>query len=143
MRITTKGRYGLRAILKLAQQEDNRPVSISSIAAEEDISPEFLEQIFYKMKKSGIIKSTRGPGGGFSLTRDLSSITLADIFDAVGESVILSPCVTTGTKKDCPRTDNCDAYEIWHEISDHFTEYFSGISLEDIVKKNPETVLLG
>ena len=60
MRVTTKGRYGLRAVLKLADQQDRKPISISTIATEEQISPEFLEQIFYKMKQSGIIKSTRG-----------------------------------------------------------------------------------
>ena len=136
MRVTTKGRYGLRAVIKLAQQEDRKPISISTIAAEEQISPEFLEQIFYKMKKSGIIKSTRGPGGGFSLAKDLDEISFADILDAVGEPVTLSPCSTAGTKKDCPRTDKCEAYAIWQEVSDHLNEYFNGLSLKDILERN-------
>ncbi|MBI9107493.1 MAG: Rrf2 family transcriptional regulator [Spirochaetales bacterium] len=136
MRITTKGRYGLRAVLKLAEAEDNKPISISSIAADEQISPEFLEQIFYKMKKSGIIKSTRGPGGGFSLTKDLDNITLADILEAVGEPVTLSPCSTAGSKKDCPRTGDCSAYDIWQDVSQHLNEYFSSLTLEEIIKRN-------
>lgn len=136
MRITTKGRYGLRAVLKLAEQESNKPISISSIAAEEKISPEFLEQIFYKMKKSGIIKSTRGPGGGFSLTKSLEEISFADILEAVGEPLTLSPCSTAGTKKDCPRIDDCSAYDIWQEVSAHLNEYFSSLSLKDISEKN-------
>lgn len=135
MRITTKGRYGLRAILKLAEQDDRKPISISVIAAEEQISPEFLEQIFYKMKKSGIIKSTRGPGGGFSLVKGLDEISLADILEAVGEPVTLSPCSTEGTKKDCPRVDNCDAYDIWQDVSLHLNDYFGDISLQDMVNK--------
>lgn len=135
MRITTKGRYGLRAVLKLAEQEDRKPLSISAIATEEQISPEFLEQIFYKMKKSGIIKSTRGPGGGFSLQKELSDITLADILDAVGEPVTLSPCSTEGTNKDCPRTDKCDAYGIWQDVSTHLNEYFNSLTLKDMVDK--------
>lgn len=136
MRVTTKGRYGLRAVLKLAQQEERKPISISTIAAEEEISPEFLEQIFYKMKKSGIIKSTRGPGGGFSLAKKLDEITLADILAAVGEPVTLSPCSTEGTKKDCPRTNKCAAYLIWHEVSDHLNEYFNSITLKEMHEKS-------
>ncbi len=135
MRVTTKGRYGLRAVLKLAEQKDRKPISISTIAAEEDISPEFLEQIFYKMKQSGIIKSTRGPGGGFSLARDMARITLADILEAVGEPVTLSPCSTEGTKKDCPRTDKCAAYGIWQDVSVHLNEYFNSLTLNDILEK--------
>ncbi|HAK46858.1 MAG TPA: AsnC family transcriptional regulator [Spirochaeta sp.] len=138
MRITTKGRYGLRAVLKLAEQKDRKPLSISSIASEEQISPEFLEQIFYKMKKSGIIKSTRGPGGGFSLLKELHEITLADILAAVGEPVTLSPCSTEGTKKDCPRTDKCDAYFIWKDVSSHLNDYFNSMTLKDMVDKKLE-----
>ncbi len=136
MRITTKGRYGLRAILKLAEQEDGKPVSISSIAAEEDISPEFLEQIFYKMKKSGIIKSTRGPGGGFSLSRPVDQITIEDLLISVGEPVMLTPCSTDDCKKDCDRTENCKAYTIWNDISDHINEYFRTLTIKDIIEKN-------
>ena len=136
MRVTTKGRYGLRAVLKLAAQEDRKPISISSIAAEEQISPEFLEQIFYKMKKSGIIKSTRGPGGGFSLAKELDDITMADILEAVGEPVTLSPCSTEGSKKDCPRTDKCAAYNIWQEVSDHLNSYFTSLTLKEIIEKS-------
>ncbi|MDC7227210.1 MAG: Rrf2 family transcriptional regulator [Spirochaetales bacterium] len=135
MRITTKGRYGLRAVLKLAAQHDRKPLSISTIASEEQISPEFLEQIFYKMKKSGIIKSTRGPGGGFSLVKDLNEISLADILEAVGEPVTLSPCSTEGTKKDCPRADKCEAYGIWQDVSNHLNDYFNSLTLKDMVEK--------
>jgi len=136
MRITTKGRYGLRAVLKLAEQEGNKPISISSIAAEEQISPEFLEQIFYKMKKSGIIRSTRGPGGGFSLTKSIDEISLADILKAVGEPITLSPCSTADSKKECLRTNNCSAYDIWHEVSEHLNEYFDSLTLKKIMERN-------
>ena len=140
MRITTKGRYGLRAILKLAEQEGNKPISISTIANEEQISPEFLEQIFYKMKKTGIIKSTRGPGGGFSLTKPLNEISLADILDAVGEPVTLSPCSTADSRKTCNRTADCSAYNIWHEVSEHFNDYLGSLTLDVIIEKKLATV---
>ncbi|MDC7127323.1 MAG: Rrf2 family transcriptional regulator [Spirochaetales bacterium] len=135
MKVTTKGRYGLRAILKLAEQKDNKPLAISSIATDEQISPEFLEQIFYKMKKSGIIKSTRGPGGGFSIAKPVNEITLSDILKSVGEPVMLSPCSTEETKDNCSRIENCPAYCIWQDVSEHLNEYFSSLTLEEIMKK--------
>ncbi len=88
------------------------------------------------MKKSGIIRSTRGPGGGFSLTKELEDISLADILEAVGEPVTLSPCSTEGSKKDCPRTDECSAYDIWQDVSTHLNDYFNSVTLKDIVDKN-------
>ena len=82
MRITTKGRYGLRAVINLARTNHNRPVSIGSIASEENVSSEFLEQIFFKLKKAGLIRSIRGPGGGFVLNRTPAEISVQDILDA-------------------------------------------------------------
>ena len=140
MRVTTKGRYGLRAVLKLAEQEGYKPISISSIAAEEQVSPEFLEQIFYKMKRTGIIKSTRGPGGGFSLTKSLDKITLLDILKAVGEPITLTPCSTPDNKKECTRIDNCTAYDIWQEATDHLNDYFDSITIADIIEKRAARV---
>ena len=82
MRLTTKGRYGVRAVVNLAGQNQNGPVSISKISREEDLSPEFLEQIFFKLKKSGVIRSIRGPKGGFLLNSNPSDVTIKMILDA-------------------------------------------------------------
>ena len=87
------------------------------------------------MKKSGIIKSTRGPGGGFSLTKPLNEISLADILAAVGEPVTLSPCSTEDAEKDCNRSAHCSAYSIWQEVSDHLNDYFSSLTLDVIIEK--------
>jgi len=92
MRITTKGRYGLRAVASLAMSTHTRPVSINTIASGENVSSEFLEQIFYKLKKAGVIRSIRGPGGGFVLARKPEEITVKDILEAVGEMGGLTPC---------------------------------------------------
>ncbi|MBN1411407.1 MAG: Rrf2 family transcriptional regulator, partial [Spirochaetales bacterium] len=105
MRITTKGRYGLRAVLSLAQTYCNRPVSIKTIAENEELSPEFLEQIFFKLKKAGLINSYRGPGGGFILSKKLSEISIRDIFEAVQETMAPVPC--TDDSKKCGREKNC------------------------------------
>ncbi len=132
MRITTKGRYALRAVLQLSQQADNKPVSIRTLSEIEDISAEFLEQIFFRLRKSGIIKSTRGPGGGFQLVKALNEITVADIFIAVGEELHFSPC-TLDDGNSCGREDICAAHSFWEHTYMLFREYFSHITLEDIL----------
>ncbi len=135
MRITTKGRYGLRAVINLAMARSDKPVSISSIADCEKVSSEFLEQIFFKLKKAGLIRSIRGPGGGFVLNRKPAEITVKDILDAVGETGGLTPC-TLRRKVLCARTEACPAHEIWTGLYDRIGDYFSKISLSDIMEKN-------
>ena len=134
MRITTKGRYGLRAVISLAMTASSKPVTINSIADCEKVSSEFLEQIFFKLKKAGLIRSIRGPGGGFVLNRDPRDISVKDILDAVGETGGLTPC-TLKRKVLCTRTEVCPAHEIWTGLYDRIGDYFSGISLQEIVNK--------
>jgi len=133
MRITTKGRYALRAVLQLSQQSKDRPVSIRTLSELEDISAEFLEQIFFRLRKAGLIKSTRGPGGGFQLVTALNEITVADIFQAVGEELHFSPC-TLDDGNACGREDICSAHGFWDHTYTLFRKYFEQISLQDIVE---------
>jgi Rrf2 family iron-sulfur cluster assembly transcriptional regulator len=135
MRITTKGRYGLRAVINLAMSSHNRPISIGAIAHEEDVSSEFLEQIFFKLKKAGLIRSVRGPGGGFILNRMPAEISVQDILDAVGESRGLTPC-TLRRKALCNRTEPCAAHEVWTGLQDLMENYLSGVRLDALVKKS-------
>jgi len=135
MRITSKGRYGLRAVIKLAMSTHTRPISISTIANDENVSSEFLEQIFYKLKKAGVIRSIRGPGGGFVLDRKPEDITVKDILAAVGEMGGLTPC-TLRRRTLCDRPVPCSAHEIWTGLQDRISEYLTGITLKDIVEKN-------
>ncbi len=135
MRITTKGRYGLRAVVNLAMASNARPISINTIAEEEKVSSEFLEQIFFKLKKAGLIRSIRGPGGGFVLNKKPAEISVKDILDAVGETGGLTPC-TLRRKVLCTRTEVCPAHEIWTGLYDRIGEYLRGISLKDIIEKN-------
>ncbi|RKX80812.1 MAG: AsnC family transcriptional regulator, partial [Spirochaetes bacterium] len=92
MRVTTKGRYALRAMINLAVNGGEKPLSIKKITEVEDLSPIFLEQIFTKLKKYGLIKSIRGAGGGFLLARDASDISVKDILEAVEEGIRMTPC---------------------------------------------------
>ncbi len=134
MRITTRGRYALRAMANLAVSRTSKPKSIRVIAEEEEISPEFLEQIFFRLKKSGIVASTRGPGGGFRLVVDPAEITVRQIFDAVDEGINLTPC--SSEEQDCDRMDVCLVHDLWREASEHFRSYFDAISLQDIMDRN-------
>ncbi len=138
MRITTKGRYALRAVLNLAtssSSRQNQPISIRQIAAAEQISPEFLERIFFKLKKAKIIDSFRGPGGGFVLHKALEEISVKDIFDAVGETLETAPCVGCENRDEesCPRMQRCTAYPVWKETANRIQDYFSSLTLQNIV----------
>ncbi len=134
MRITTKGRYALRAVYTLAMTTKNTPVSIRELAEKEDISPEFLEQIFFRLKKTGMISSTRGPGGGFRLNRTPEEISLYDILEASGEGVQFTPCLSPEPNgSDCERINECVAHKIWEEASAHIKDYFNTITLKSIM----------
>ena len=138
MRVTTKGRYALRAITNLALAASDKPIPIKQIAGDEEISPEFLEQIFFRMKKSGIISSVRGPGGGFMLDRTPEEISVKDIFDAVGEGLEISPCMG---EEGCERAENCSVYDVWQEASDLIVSHFEGLTLRHIMDMNKSPAL--
>jgi len=138
MRVTTKGRYALRAITNLAMADSRKPIPIKHIASEEGISPEFLEQIFFKLKKAGIISSVRGPGGGFILEKDPNAVSVKNIFDAVGEGLEITPC--TG-EDDCDRSDNCMMKGVWEDVSTHIVSYFEKLTLRRIIDMNQDKVV--
>ena len=142
MRLTTKGRYGVRAVLHLAELDQNQPMSISRISQEEDLSPEFLEQIFFKLKKAGVIRSIRGPKGGFILNLNPSEISIKTILDAVGESVNPTPC-TNATSDPCPREQDCALAPVWNEFNEVIEKHLDGISLKDIVDNQKTAKSLG
>ena len=134
MRVTTRGRYGLRAVLTLTASDRGKPISIRELSEKEDISPEFLEQIFFRLRKAGIIKSTRGPGGGFQLEKSPDEISVKDIFDAVGEEISLTPCTSdTDPRSPCPRDGECIAHDMWVDTSNHLIDYFKGITVQSIL----------
>jgi Rrf2 family transcriptional regulator, iron-sulfur cluster assembly transcription factor len=127
----------------LAASYQGKPRPIKKIAADEEISPEFLEQIFFKLKKQGIIGSVRGPGGGFVLEQSPSDISIKDIFLAVDEGLDLTPCTVCGDSSGgahCVREEQCLVYSVWKEASEHIIDYFSNISLQDVLDQNKEKV---
>ncbi len=134
MRITTRGRYALRATLALARLSmDGSPVSISRLSEKEQISSVFLEQIFFKLRKAGIVESVRGPGGGFRIAQPLDRITVKDVLDAAGEGLVLSPC--GNIKKSCNHLNDCISYAIWAEATALVNKFFDSMTLGSIIQK--------
>ncbi len=136
MRLTTKGRYGVRAVLNLASSYQNRPVSIKKISEEEEISPEFLEQIFFKLKKANLIRSIRGPGGGFVLNRKASQISIKDILDAVGENIFPVPCTDKNTDSKCKREEHCMMVNTWKAFAKLIEDFLSNLTIQDVIDEN-------
>lgn len=139
MRVTTKGRYALRALTNLAASGNERPKSIKTISAEEEISAEFLEQIFFKLKKAGIINSVRGPGGGFVLNGKPDDISVRSILEAVEEGLDITPCASCGSSKPevCQRMDSCSTHQFWQEAAAHIQGFFENARLSSLVDRKP------
>ena len=134
MRITTRGRYALRASLAMAKLRTNgQPVSINSLAEYENISSVFLEQIFFKLRKAGIVSAMRGPGGGFYFAHDLDKLTVKQILDAVGEKLDITFC--NKRDDDCTKVGECLSHQILVGANELIKEYFGNITLASILKK--------
>ncbi len=144
MRVTTKGRYALRAMINLAQNEGDKPLSIKKITEVEDLSPIFLEQIFTKLKKYGLIQSIRGAGGGFKLSRPADEISVKDILEAVEEGIRLAPCCASETvpAEACVKTQICRARNFWSDANSHIMGYFGEFSLARVINEYENTVVL-
>ncbi|MDR0494951.1 MAG: Rrf2 family transcriptional regulator [Treponema sp.] len=133
MRITSKGRYALRAALALAEMgKSGDMVSINSLSEAEDISPIFLEQIFFKLKKADIVKSSRGPGGGFSFNRPLDSLTVKEILDAAGEELTLRLCDRSERK--CDRMGDCISHKVFASVTDKINDYLGGLTIKKVLE---------
>jgi Rrf2 family iron-sulfur cluster assembly transcriptional regulator len=134
MRITTRGRYALRASLALAELgKDGSPVSINSLAEKENISSVFLEQIFFKLRKAGIVSSVRGPGGGFCFARPPEQLTIKEILDAAGEELDVVLC--DKREKDCDRISYCASHSVWTGMAELVNNYLQNITLTSITEK--------
>jgi len=133
MRLTTKGRYAVTAMLDLALHGQDGPVSLADISERQAISLSYLEQLFAKLRRSSLVSSVRGPGGGYKLARNLKDIHVAQVIDAVNESVDATRC---GGQGDCHSGDICLTHHLWCDLSLQIHEFLSGISLLDLVVRN-------
>jgi Rrf2 family iron-sulfur cluster assembly transcriptional regulator len=132
MRLTTKGRYAVTAMLDLALHHEGGPVALADIARRQGISLSYLEQLFAQLRKQGLVMSTRGPGGGYRLGRDGGRIAVVDVITAVDESVDATRCQG---KENCQGDQRCLTHDLWHDLSRQIHDFLSGIDLAQLVER--------
>ena len=131
MILTTKARYAVMAVIEISENKYNQPVSLIAISKNQRISLSYLEQIFARLKKSGIVKSVKGPGGGYVLGDEREKITVANIIRAMGEAIKMTRCNTEN--KGCNnRNAKCKTHHLWRGLEDRIYEYLDSISINKL-----------
>lgn len=134
MKLNTRVRYGLRAILRIAESHGGPPVSIATIAAEQDMSPKYLEQVISPLRRSGLLVSRKGVLGGYSLGRDPDAITLWDVIRVLDGQPHLIECVANPGS--CSRIDRCLAHTVWRRLDLNLQEFWRGRTLGDLLRES-------
>ncbi|MEJ2093937.1 MAG: Fe-S cluster assembly transcriptional regulator IscR [Gammaproteobacteria bacterium] len=132
MKLTTKGRYAVTAMLDLSLHKSEGPVNLADIASRQEISLAYLEQLFSKLRKNGLVESSRGPGGGYRLKREPGAITVADVINAVDEHVDATRC---GGQENCQGELRCLTHDLWDDLSNHIASYLKRITLAELVQR--------
>jgi len=135
MKLTSKGRYAVTAMLDLALHADDGPVTLSGISERQGISLSYLEQLFTRLRKHGLVLSTRGPGGGYSLSRAAELIAIADVITAVDESVDATRC---GGLANCQDGNRCLTHDLWTELSEQIHSFLSDITLGQLIRRGQD-----
>ena len=132
MRLTTKGRFAVTAMIDLAQRQTNGPVTLAGISERQKISLSYLEQLFGKLRRHNIVGSVRGPGGGYRLARAMNEVTVADIIAAVDEPLDATNC---GGQENCQDEHRCMTHDLWTNLNKRMHEYLASVSLFDLVNQ--------
>ena len=132
MRLSTKGRYAVTAMMDISLHEGSGPVALADISECQGISLSYLEQLFAKLRKGGLVKGVRGPGGGYRLALPASQISVADIIRSVDEKLDMTKC---GGKGNCAQGEKCLTHELWFELSCNLYRFLSGIKLDQYVNR--------
>lgn len=132
MRLTTKGRYAVTAILDLALHDGQGPVNLADISRRQEISLAYLEQLFAKLRRNGLVESSRGPGGGYRLKKAAENISVAEVISAVDEQVDATRC---GGQQNCQGDLRCLTHDLWQDLSDQISEFLAGITLGELVQR--------
>lgn len=138
MKLSTKGRYGLRALIDLAQYSEQEPVSISSIAARQDISERYLEQLMAMLKRAGLVKSIRGAGGGYVLAREVGEISVGDVLRALEGNLEPVDCAAFHAGESCEAADSCVTKYVWKKINESINQTVDEMKLDQLVKESKE-----
>jgi Rrf2 family iron-sulfur cluster assembly transcriptional regulator len=132
MKLTTRGRYAVTAMLDLAMHESKGPVSLAEIATRQGISLSYLEHIVARLRKCELVRSTRGPGGGYTLSRNAGNISAADVICAVDEKMDITRCHGL---ENCQGEQRCLTHDLWKDLSDQIQEFLSSIDLAQLVNR--------
>jgi len=132
VKLTTRSRYALRALVELAKEPPNKAIALSLIAKRQRVKPKYLEQILYRLRQAGLIKGKKGPGGGFMLARHPKEIRLKDVLEAVGESTAPLQCVSGKADKYCSRIAPCQMKGCWYELKGEIDRFLNKHSLWDV-----------
>jgi Rrf2 family transcriptional regulator, iron-sulfur cluster assembly transcription factor len=134
MKMSTKGRYAVMAMIDIAQNGAARAISLNEIAGRQDISQEYLEQLFGKLRRAGIVTSSRGPGGGYQLARPSADIQLSDVILAVDEPLRVTRCAGDAVDG-CVKGEKCCAHDLWSSLGRQMMYFLESITLEDVVEQ--------
>ena len=132
MRLTTKGRFAVTAMIDLGLNGGERPVTLSAISERQNISLSYLEQLFAKLRRHGIVESVRGPGGGYCLARDAAQISVADVIIAVDEALDATQC---GGRENCKSEHRCMTHDLWSTLNRKMLDYLASVNLAELVAK--------
>ncbi len=132
MKLTTRGRYAVTAMLDLALHHEQGPISLADISSRQSLSLSYLEQLFACLRKTGLVQSARGPGGGYLPGRPITEISVADVIDAVDEHVDATRC---GGLQNCQGELRCLTHDLWEDLSNQISTFLGGISLADLVQR--------
>jgi Rrf2 family iron-sulfur cluster assembly transcriptional regulator len=132
MRLSTKGRYAVTAMMDIALHEKQGPVTLADISQCQGISLSYLEQLFSKLRKHGLVTGVRGPGGGYRLAKSADKISIADIIQSVDEKLDMTKC---GGKGDCSSGEKCLTHQLWFDLSCRLYDFLSGIKLDQYVNR--------
>ncbi len=132
MKLTTKGRFAVTAMIDLALRQDDGPVTLAGISERQKISLSYLEQLFGKLRRHALVVSVRGPGGGYCLAKSLTEISVTDIIRAVDEPLDATMC---GGKANCHDDQPCMTHQLWTTLTEHMLDYLSSVNLAELVEQ--------
>lgn len=132
MRLTTKGRFAVTAMIDVAMQGQQGPVTLSAVSERQKISLSYLEQLFGKLRRAGLVESVRGPGGGYNLARGGDAISVADVILAVDEPIDATQC---GGRENCLDDRRCMTHELWAGLNAHIFAYLRSVTLAELVRQ--------
>jgi Rrf2 family transcriptional regulator, iron-sulfur cluster assembly transcription factor len=133
MRLTTKGRFAVTAMMDVAMHGGSGPVTLAAVSSRQRISLSYLEQLFGKLRRSGLVESVRGPGGGYNIAKPHDGVSVADIILAVDEPIDATQCAG---KENCLDDRRCMTHDLWAALNDHIFTFLSGVTLAQLVKQH-------